>query len=81
MFLDEIDAIAPVRGTATDSGVTERVISQLLTEMDGLEPLHNVVVIAATNRPDMIDPALCGRAGSTGWCTSARPTSRRGRRY
>jgi transitional endoplasmic reticulum ATPase len=42
----------------TDSGVTERVISQLLTEMDGLEPLHNVTVIAATNRPDMIDPAL-----------------------
>jgi transitional endoplasmic reticulum ATPase len=58
VFLDEIDAIAPVRGTATDSGVTERVISQLLTEMDGLEQLHNVVVIAATNRPDIIDPAL-----------------------
>ena len=58
IFLDEIDAIAPVRGTSTDSGVTERVISQLLTEMDGLETLHNVVVIAATNRPDIIDPAL-----------------------
>jgi transitional endoplasmic reticulum ATPase len=58
VFLDEIDAIAPVRGTSSDSGVTERVISQLLTEMDGLEPLHNVVVIAATNRPDIIDPAL-----------------------
>lgn len=58
IFLDEIDAIAPVRGTSSDSGVTERVISQLLTEMDGLEPLHNVVVIAATNRPDIIDPAL-----------------------
>jgi len=58
IFLDEIDAIAPVRGTSTDSGVTERVISQLLTEMDGLEALHNVVVIAATNRPDIIDPAL-----------------------
>jgi len=58
IFLDEIDAVAPVRGTSTDSGVTERVISQLLTEMDGLETLHNVVVIAATNRPDMIDPAL-----------------------
>jgi transitional endoplasmic reticulum ATPase len=58
IFLDEIDAIAPVRGSATDSGVTERVISQLLTEMDGLEALHNVVVIAATNRPDIIDPAL-----------------------
>jgi transitional endoplasmic reticulum ATPase len=58
VFLDEIDAIAPVRGTSSDSGVTERVISQLLTEMDGLEPLHNVVVIGATNRPDIIDPAL-----------------------
>jgi len=58
VFLDEIDAVAPVRGMTTDSGVTERVISQLLTEMDGLEPLHNVTVIAATNRPDMIDPAL-----------------------
>ncbi len=58
IFLDEIDAIAPVRGTSSDSGVTERVISQLLTEMDGLEVLHNVVVIAATNRPDIIDTAL-----------------------
>ena len=58
IFFDEIDAVAPVRGTSTDSGVTERVISQLLTEMDGLETLHNVVVIAATNRPDIIDPAL-----------------------
>ncbi len=58
IFLDEIDAIAPVRGRSSDSGVTERVISQILTEMDGLEPLHNVVVIAATNRPDIMDPAL-----------------------
>src|SRR5512137_1247028 len=58
IFLDEIDAIAPIRGTSTDSGVSERVISQLLTEMDGLETLHNVVVIAATNRPDILDPAL-----------------------
>jgi len=58
IFLDEIDAIAPVRGTSSDSGVTERVISQILTEIDGLEALHNVVVRAATNRPDIIDPAL-----------------------
>ena len=58
VFLDEIDAVAPVRGTSSDSGVTERVISQLLTEMDGLEALHNVIVIAATNRPDIIDTAL-----------------------
>ena len=58
IFLDEIDSITPVRGRSTDSGVTERVISQLLTEIDGLEELRNVVVIAATNRPDMVDPAL-----------------------
>ncbi len=58
IFLDEIDAIAPQRGRSSDSGVTERVISQMLTEMDGLEALHNVIVIAATNRPDIIDPAL-----------------------
>ncbi|MFA5312262.1 MAG: CDC48 family AAA ATPase [Methanomassiliicoccales archaeon] len=58
IFMDEIDSIAPVRGTGSDSHVTERVISQLLTEMDGLESLNNVVIIAATNRPDMIDPAL-----------------------
>ena len=58
IFLDEFDSIAPLRGTGSDSKVTERVISQLLTELDGLERLHNIVVIAATNRPDMIDPAL-----------------------
>ena len=59
VFMDEIDSIAPARGSGdSDSGVTERVISQLLTEMDGLESLNNVVVIAATNRPDIMDPAL-----------------------
>jgi transitional endoplasmic reticulum ATPase len=59
IFIDEIDALAPMRGlVSTDSGVTERVVSQLLTEMDGLERLEGVVVIAATNRPDIIDPAL-----------------------
>ena len=58
IFMDEIDSIAPTRGGDSDSHVTERVISQLLTELDGLESLHNVVVIAATNRPDIIDPAL-----------------------
>jgi transitional endoplasmic reticulum ATPase len=59
IFIDEIDSIVPRRGGGfSDSGVTERVISQLLTEMDGLEPLQNVVVIAATNRPDIVDPAL-----------------------
>ncbi|MHC1601523.1 MAG: CDC48 family AAA ATPase [Candidatus Nezhaarchaeales archaeon] len=59
IFFDEIDAIAPRRGSGLgDSHVTERVVSQLLTEMDGLEELRGVVVIAATNRPDIIDPAL-----------------------
>lgn len=59
IFLDEIDSIAPNRGSGScDSNVTERVVSQLLTEMDGLESLNDVVIIAATNRPDMIDPAL-----------------------
>jgi transitional endoplasmic reticulum ATPase len=59
IFFDEIDAIAPVRGgDYGDSRVTERVISQLLTELDGLEVLKDVVVIGATNRPDILDPAL-----------------------
>ena len=58
IFMDEIDSIAPERGTGGDNNVTERVISQMLTEMDGLEGLNNVVVIAATNRPDIMDPAL-----------------------
>ena len=62
IFFDEIDAITPVRGMSADSQVTERVISQILTEMDGLEELHNVTIIAATNRADLIDPALL-RAG------------------
>ncbi len=59
IFFDEIDAIAPQRGSGIgDSRVTERIISQLLTELDGLEELRKVVVTAATNRPDLIDPAL-----------------------
>jgi transitional endoplasmic reticulum ATPase len=59
IFFDEIDAIAPRRGgDVGDSHVTERLISQLLTELDGLEVLTNVIVIAATNRPDIIDAAL-----------------------
>jgi len=59
IFFDEIDALAPTRGrTAGDSHVTERVISQLLTEMDGLETTKDILVLAATNRPDLIDPAL-----------------------
>ena len=58
VFLDELDAIAPKRGSHFDSGATERVVNQLLTSMDGLEDLENVMVIAATNRPDIVDPAL-----------------------
>ncbi|RLI36781.1 AAA family ATPase [Candidatus Bathyarchaeota archaeon] len=59
IFFDEIDSIVPRRGVGyADSGVTERVISQLLTEMDGIETLEDVVVIAATNRPDIVDPAV-----------------------
>ena len=58
IFFDEIDAITPTRGQSFDSHVTERVISQFLAELDGLEELHGVVAIAATNRIDMIDRAL-----------------------
>jgi transitional endoplasmic reticulum ATPase len=58
IFFDEIDAIAPRRGIEVGTRVSETVVSQILTEMSGMEELHNVVVIAATNRPDIIDPAL-----------------------
>jgi transitional endoplasmic reticulum ATPase len=58
IFFDEIDSIAPRRGLASDSGVTERVVNQLLTEMDGIKGMGDVVIIAATNRPDMLDTAL-----------------------
>lgn len=58
IFFDELDALAPVRGSNDGTHVTERMVNQLLTELDGLNNLKDVVVIAATNRPDMIDPAL-----------------------
>ena len=59
VFFDEIDALIPRRGMGyADSGVTERVISQLLTEIDGIAALEDVVIIAATNRPDILDPAI-----------------------
>jgi transitional endoplasmic reticulum ATPase len=58
ILFDELDAVAPTRGASSDSHVTERVVSQLLTELDGLEALKDVVVIGATNRPDMVDVAL-----------------------
>src|SRR6187431_1652671 len=58
IFFDEIDSIAPIRGLEGDSMVAERVVSQLLTEMDGIQSLSGVVVLAATNRADIVDPAL-----------------------
>jgi transitional endoplasmic reticulum ATPase len=58
VFLDEIDALAPRRGDGTGNGVAERVVSQLLTEIDGIEETRGVVTLATTNRPDMLDPAL-----------------------
>src|SRR3712207_432814 len=58
VFLDEVDALAPIRGQATDGGTTDRVVAALLTELDGVEALRNVVVIGATNRPDLVDPAM-----------------------
>ncbi|MBB5906043.1 AAA family ATPase [Actinoalloteichus hymeniacidonis] len=58
VFLDEVDALAPRRGQSGDSGVADRVVAALLTELDGVQPLREVVVVAATNRPELIDPAL-----------------------
>lgn len=58
IFFDEVDSIAPRRGMSSDSNVTERVVNQLLTEIDGLEGMHDIVVIGATNRPDIMDTAL-----------------------
>jgi transitional endoplasmic reticulum ATPase len=62
IFFDEIDALAPARGTSSDSHVIDNVLNQILTEMDGLEELKDVVIMGATNRPDIVDPALL-RAG------------------
>jgi transitional endoplasmic reticulum ATPase len=58
IFFDEIDALAPRRSSRDTTRVSENVVSQLLSEMSGLEELHGVVVLAATNRPDIVDPAL-----------------------
>jgi len=65
IFFDEVDAIAGIRGRSAGSQVTEQVVSQLLTEMDGLEGLKDVILLAATNRVDMLDPALL-RSGRFG---------------
>jgi transitional endoplasmic reticulum ATPase len=58
IFFDEIDSLAPRRGLSSDNHVSERVVNQMLTEIDGLEEMHDVVIIAATNRPDIVDTAL-----------------------
>jgi transitional endoplasmic reticulum ATPase len=58
VLLDEVDALAPRRGQSSDSGVADRVVAALLTELDGAQPLRDVVVVGATNRPELIDPAL-----------------------
>ncbi|MGH2517240.1 MAG: CDC48 family AAA ATPase [Ktedonobacterales bacterium] len=58
LFLDELDALAPARGMSVDGGATDRVIGQLLTELDGIEGRRGVVVVAATNRPELIDTAV-----------------------
>jgi transitional endoplasmic reticulum ATPase len=58
VFLDEVDALAPRRGQSGDSGVADRVVAALLTELDGVRPMRDVVVLGATNRPELLDPAL-----------------------
>ena len=78
IFFDEIDSLTPIRGVSSDSNVTERVISQLLTELDGLEELKDIVVIAATNRPDIVDPALL-RPGRFDRLIFVKPPDKKGR--
>ncbi len=78
LFLDELDAIAPVRGMDSGSKASERVVNQLLTELDGIETLKNVVVIAATNRPEIVDPALI-RSGRFDRLVFVGPPGRAGR--
>ena len=80
IFFDEIDAIAPRRGSGADHHVTERVVAQLLTEMDGVEDLEGVLVLAATNRADMLDPALPApdaSIASSRWDCRRRPSGPR----
>ena len=78
MFIDELDAIGRARGGAQSLGGNderEQTLNQILTEMDGFTGTEGVVVLAATNRPEILDPALLRRAGSTAGSPSARPTS------
>jgi len=77
IFFDELDSIAPSRGRISgDSNVTERMVSQLLTEMDGLESMKDLVVIAATNRPDLIDRALLRKGRFDRWVYIPPPTAK-----
>ncbi|MFX0054513.1 MAG: CDC48 family AAA ATPase [Promethearchaeota archaeon] len=77
IFFDELDSIAPSRGRVSgDSNVTERMVSQLLTEMDGLESMKDLVVIAATNRPDLIDRALLRKGRFDRWIYIPPPTAK-----
>jgi transitional endoplasmic reticulum ATPase len=78
LFLDELDAIAPIRGMDMGSKTSERVVNQLLTELDGIETMKNVVVIAATNRPEIVDPALI-RSGRFDRLVFVGPPNRAGR--
>ncbi|MFK3985045.1 AAA family ATPase [Micromonospora sp. NPDC050397] len=78
IFLDEVDALAPTRGQATDGGTTDRVVAALLTELDGIETLRNVIVLGATNRPDLVDPALL-RPGRLERLVYVPPPDARGR--
>ncbi|BDZ55425.1 hypothetical protein GCM10025870_24980 [Agromyces marinus] len=82
IFVDEIDAVGRHRGAGLGGGHDEReqTLNQLLVEMDGFDPKTNVILIAATNRPDILDPALLRRAASTARSASTRPTSRAARR-
>jgi transitional endoplasmic reticulum ATPase len=74
IFFDEIDALAPPRGSSGDSHYIESVVNQILAEMDGLEELKDVVVLAATNRPDIIDPALLRAGRFDRWVYVGEPT-------
>jgi transitional endoplasmic reticulum ATPase len=74
IFIDEIDSLVPGAGTGVgEPQVTARVVNTILAEMDGLEELQSVVLIGATNRPNLVDPALLRPAASMNWSMSARP--------
>lgn len=79
VFFDEIDSIAPLRSGVSDTHVSERVVSQILTELDGVEELKDVVIVAATNRPDIVDPALL-RPGRFDRLIYIRPPDRASRK-